>query len=86
MKSAGTYRITRQGQVTLPSQARESLELKEGDVVDMYYGGDMVIIKKKKEPIEVFEQLASKASARFSEKKLRKSEVEREIKAARRSQ
>lgn len=84
MKPAGTYRITRQGQVTLPSQAREELNLKEGDVIDMFYTSDMVVIKKKKEPIKIFEELASAASSRFKEKQLTRKKVAKEIKAARR--
>ena len=83
MKAAGTYKITRQGQITLPAEARESLDLKEGDVVDMFYGKDMVLIKKKKEPIQVFEELATVASKRFAERKITREDVEKEIDAVR---
>jgi|GEM_PF-5430641 len=85
MKPAGTYKITRQGQITLPAEAREKMELKEGDMVEMYYGDDLVIIKKKKEPVEVFEKLAASATKRFKEKGLRPKDVSREIEAARKS-
>ncbi len=83
MKPAGTYRITRQGQITLPSQAREELDLREGDVVDMFYGSDIVVIKKKKEPIKIFEELSEKVSNRFKEKKLSRLKIQKEIEVVR---
>jgi len=83
MKTAGTYKITRQGQITLPSEARELLNLKEGDIVDMFYGEDIVLIKKKKEPLQIFEELAAATSRRFKEKGITKEDVENEIKAVR---
>jgi AbrB family looped-hinge helix DNA binding protein len=79
MKPAGTYKITRQGQITLPAEARESLNLKEGDVVDMFYGEDIVLIKKKKEPLQILEELATAASKRFAERKITKENVASEI-------
>ncbi|MBI2041294.1 MAG: AbrB/MazE/SpoVT family DNA-binding domain-containing protein [DPANN group archaeon] len=83
MKTAGTYKITRQGQITLPAEARDKLELKEGDIVEMYYDGNMVLIKKRKEPVKVFEELAAAAGGRFREKGITRTDVAKEIRAAR---
>lgn len=85
MKSAGTYKITRQGQITLPAGARQEIALSEGDVVEMYYTTDLVIIKKKKEPLQVFEELAAAAGKRFKEKKITRADVANEIETVRRS-
>ncbi len=84
MKPAGTYKITRQGQITLPAGARREIALSEGDVVEMYYTKDLIIIKKKKEPLRVFEELAATAGKRFKEKKITQADVTREIETVRR--
>ena len=47
MKAAGTYKITRQGQITLPAPIRQELNLKEGQVLDFFYSDDLILIKKK---------------------------------------
>ena len=83
MKTAGAYKITRQGQITLPAEAREKIGLKEGDMVEMFYGGGLVLMKKKKEPLQVFEELATTASKRFKEKRITPAVVAREIETAR---
>ena len=78
MKNAGTYKITRQGQITLPAEARKKLGLKEGDTMDFYYTGEMVVLRKRKAPLEVFEELSSKASKRFRERKITREELQKE--------
>jgi len=83
MKTAGTYKITRQGQITLPAEARERLNLEEGDIVDLYYDSDIVLIKKKKAPLKVFEELSTIASKRFREKNITKEDIGKEIEAVR---
>ena len=79
MKNAGTYKITRQGQITLPSEAREELGLHEGDSIDFYFNDDMVIMKKRRSPKEIFESLAKKTTERFKERKITREDVAKEI-------
>ncbi|ODS37823.1 MAG: hypothetical protein A7315_13130 [Candidatus Altiarchaeales archaeon WOR_SM1_79] len=83
MYSAGTYKITRRGQITIPKTIRKSLSLEEGDVVDFFYFDDMVLLKKKKEPVEVFRSLAEKVRNEFKRKGITRDDVESEIKAYR---
>ena len=79
MKNAGTYKITRQGQITLPSEAREEMGLEEGDSMDFYFNADMVIMKKRRTPKEIFESLAKKTTEKFRERKITKEDVAKEI-------
>jgi AbrB family looped-hinge helix DNA binding protein len=83
MKAAGTYKITRQGQITLPAVVREALGLSEGEVLDFYYSDDTVLIRKKKAPVEVFRELAAVAERRFRQRKITREAIRREIKLVR---
>jgi AbrB family looped-hinge helix DNA binding protein len=83
MKNLGSYKITRQGQITLPSEARKELGLAEGDTVDIYSTDDLLVIKKRRTPLQVFEDLAKKTTERFKEKKISPQVVSEEIEAAR---
>ncbi len=83
MKFAGTYKITRQGQITLPAEARENINLHEGDVVEMFYGDDLVLVKKKKTPLEIFEELSQRTTSRFRENKITPEVLRREIELVR---
>ncbi len=40
-------RVLRSGQVTFPKEVRESLNLKEGDIVDFEIKGSVVVIRPK---------------------------------------
>ncbi len=85
MKAAGTYKITRQGQITLPAVVRQELNLKEGQVLDFFYSDDIIVIRKKREPVEVFRELAAKAAKRFKERGITREDVSREIAAVRKA-
>ena len=85
MKAAGTYKITRQGQITLPASVRENLKLREGQVLDFYYSDDTILIKKKKEPIAVFRELATKTRQQFKEEKVTRGDVKKAIEAVRKA-
>lgn len=86
MKSIGTYKITRQGQVTIPSEIREKLDLEEGDVLDFFYTDGTIVIRKKREPIEVFKELASETRKRFEEEGITKKDIPKEIEKVRKKQ
>ncbi len=79
MKNLGSYKITRQGQITLPAEARKELALNEGDTVDIYSSDDLLVIKKRKTPIQVFEELATKTTERFKRQKITRDAVTQEI-------
>ena len=83
MKRAGSYKITRQGQITIPAEARKELDLQEGDLVDVYFSTDLIVIKKKKAPMQVFDELASKATQRFKEGGITRKTIEEEAEKAR---
>ena len=83
MKNAGSYKITRQGQITIPAEARKVLNLSEGDTVDMYFTEDLLVIKKRKEPTKIFEELAGKTSKRFKKQKITAEIVAEEISSER---
>lgn len=83
MKNAGSYKITRQGQITIPAEARKELNLGEGDTVDMYFTADLLILKKRKEPQRIFEDLAINTSKRFKKQKITPDIVTEEISAER---
>ncbi|MHA1732337.1 MAG: AbrB/MazE/SpoVT family DNA-binding domain-containing protein [Promethearchaeota archaeon] len=83
MKAAGTYKITRQGQITLPSEARKELGLKEGDLIDLFYTRDLIVVRKRKTPIAIFEDLATKTTSRFKEEKITPEILGEEIAASR---
>ena len=85
MKAAGTYKITRQGQITLPAQIRQELNLKEGQVLDFFYSDDTIVIRKKREPVEVFRELAAKATKRFRQSGITKDDIRKEIMAVRKA-
>lgn len=67
--------VTRQGQVTLPKNARQEGEFEVGSIVEFFYSEDMVLIKKRKEPLQVFDELAAKAEERFKKRGLKPSDV-----------
>jgi|SRR3989344_2117113 len=83
MKNIGTYKITRQGQITMPAEAREELQLTEGDMVDIYSGAGVVVIKKKRSPSEFFEELASSIRDDFKKRGITRNDVEKAIKEVR---
>lgn len=79
MHSAGNYKMTKQGQIILPKVIIDAMKLKEGNILDFYYSDDIIVIKKKKEPIEVFKELAEITRKRFLEKGISEADVEKEI-------
>ena len=85
MKAAGTYKITRQGQITLPAPIRQELNLKEGQVLDFFYSDDTIVIRKKREPVEVFRELAATATKRFRQSGITKDDIRKEIMAVRKA-
>ncbi|AOL17533.1 AbrB family transcriptional regulator [Sulfolobus sp. A20] len=41
-------KVTRNYQITIPSAVRETLGIKEGDILEVYVEGDRIVIKKVK--------------------------------------
>ena len=85
MKAAGTYKITRQGQITLPAMVREELKLKEGQVLDFFYSDDLILIRKKRTPLEVFLELTEKTRKQFKERGITREVIAKEIEAVRKA-
>ncbi len=83
MEYGGTSTVTRQGQVTVPKRIRDALDLGLGSILEFYYTDDLVVIKKRKPPEEVFENLASKTRAGFRRRRVKKSDIEKEIRGYR---
>ncbi|MBS3068243.1 AbrB/MazE/SpoVT family DNA-binding domain-containing protein [Candidatus Micrarchaeota archaeon] len=84
MKFGGTGVVTRQGQVTLPKNARDEGEFEVGSVIEFFYSEDIVLIKKKKEPIEVFKEISKKATERFKKHGITEKVIQKEIENYRR--
>ena len=84
MKFGGTGVVTRQGQVTLPKNAREEGEFEVGSVIEFFYSEDMVLIKKKKEPVEIFREIAKRARERFKKHGITEKVIQKEIEDYRR--
>lgn len=79
MEYGGTSTVTRQGQVTVPKNIRDSLGLELGSILEFYFTDDLVVIKKRRPPIEVFEELAAETRVRFEKKKITKAQIAEEI-------
>ena len=79
MKFGGTGVVTRQGQVTLPKNARDEGEFEVGSIVEFFYSEDMVLIKRRKEPKQVFEELAKRTRERFKKAGVNPSDVQKAI-------
>ena len=79
MEYGGTSTVTRQGQVTVPKNIRDTLGLDLGSILEFYFTDDLVVIKKRRPPIEVFEELASETRVRFKKKKITKADIAKEI-------
>ena len=79
MEFAGTTTVTRQGQVTLPKKARKKSAYEKGDIFEVYFSNELILMKKKKEPLAVFRELAEKTAKRFREKGMKEDDVQREI-------
>lgn len=79
MKYGGTSTVTRQGQVTVPKNIRDTLGLDLGSILEFYFTDDLVVIKKRRPPEEVFEELAAETRQRFKKKKITKAQVAEEI-------
>lgn len=41
-------KVTRNYQITIPASIRDKINLKEGDIVEVYLNGDEIIIRKAK--------------------------------------
>lgn len=48
----GFTRVTKKGQVTIPKKLRDRLNIKEGDLVEVYLKGNYIIIKKAVRPTD----------------------------------
>jgi AbrB family looped-hinge helix DNA binding protein len=83
METAGTYRITRAGQMTVPNVVREKWALKEGTPMDVYYTDDIMVIRKKPTPLDLFDKVSAETERRFKERGTTRMDVADAIKAAR---
>ncbi|MEK6982779.1 MAG: AbrB/MazE/SpoVT family DNA-binding domain-containing protein [Candidatus Micrarchaeota archaeon] len=79
MKFGGTGVVTRQGQITLPKNAREEGDFEVGTIIEFFYSDDIVLIKRRKEPKQVFEELAKRTRERFEKEGIKPKDVESAI-------
>jgi len=79
MEYAGSGVVTRQGQITVPKPIREKIGISLGAVLEFYYNENLIVIKPKHEPKELFKELAAKTRTRFKKKGIKRSDVEHEI-------
>ncbi len=83
MRYAGSGVVTRQGQITVPKVIRDSSGIEIGTILEFYYNDDMIIVKQKRSPLDVFESLSRKTRERFEKDGIRKKDVEKEIGSSR---
>lgn len=79
MEFAGVGKVTRQGQVTLPCDARRELGLQIGENVEFFSSGNLILIRKQPEAVEIFDALAKEVSERFEKRGIKRSEVAKAI-------
>lgn len=79
MDYAGSGIVTRQGQITVPKPIRKKIGINLGTVLDFYYNENLIVIKPKHEPIEIFRELAAKTRKRFKRTGIKRSDVGKEI-------
>jgi AbrB family looped-hinge helix DNA binding protein len=83
METAGTYKMTRAGQVTIPRAIREEMGLGEGSQLDFYFDAGMIIARKKKTSVEIFDSLARKTEERFERGGITRRDVKKAVETAR---
>lgn len=83
MEYGGTGVVTRQGQITLPKKAREALNLALGSFLEFFYTNDLVVIKRRETPGEIFEKTSENIRKRFEAKNITGQDVSKEIQAYR---
>jgi len=83
MRYAGSGVVTRQGQITVPKVIRDSSGIDIGTILEFYYNDDMIIVKQKRLPLDVFESLSGKTRERFKREGITEKEVEKEIQSSR---
>jgi len=79
MDYAGSGIVTRQGQITIPKSIRKKIGINIGTSLEFYFNDELIIIKPKHEPKEIFLELAAKTRKRFKKKGIKKSDIEKEI-------
>ena len=77
MSGFGTTRISSKGQVVLPKEARESLHLDEGTILQVHWDKDTIILQALAQPSrEELEDMFAWAQRRAKAMKLRKRDVQ----------
>ncbi len=83
MRYAGSGVVTRQGQITVPKVIRDSNGIDIGTIMEFYYNDDIIIVKQKRMPLDVFESLSAKTRERFERRGITEEDVESEIQSSR---
>lgn len=83
MRYAGSGVVTRQGQITVPKIIRDSSGIDIGTILEFYYNDDMIIVKQKRIPLDVFESLSRKTRDRFKKAGVTEEDLEKEIQSSR---
>jgi AbrB family looped-hinge helix DNA binding protein len=61
MEYAGCGTVSKYWKITIPDKVREKFGIEAGTVLDIYYDGNMIVIKPKKETDRKFIDLADQA-------------------------
>lgn len=83
MRYAGSGVVTRQGQITVPKVIRDSSGIDIGTILEFYYNDEMIIVKQKRTPLDVFESLSRRTRERFKREGVTEEDVENEIQTSR---
>lgn len=83
MEYAGSGVVTRHGQITVPKKVRKAIGINIGSVLEFYFNNNMIIVKPKLPPIEVFEELAEEARERFKAENITRKDIEDEVEKVR---
>ena len=83
--AVSTTKMSSKGQVVIPEEVRDRLQLREGAQFVVVGRGDTVVLKVISEPsLEQFDDLLSEARSQAKKAKLKPDDVEAAIKKARR--
>jgi AbrB family looped-hinge helix DNA binding protein len=85
LEKFGLTKVTRRGQITIPTEARQRLRIRENDYVAVYGSESLLVLKKMPLPElnQKFEEAVKAGEAFAEEKKVTRKAVDRALREVR---